>query len=249
MSALRDFSSAAERHSAIRLQLQSCIWEAFSPPRLIISLLNSGGTWWSTTDPKNWAAWAESNSMYMNIGERSLSYLPTRRTSFVCNSARHTSFMLRRSSAILAPEWTVCAGSDPLGKGPTRTMGQSIIVPGALCRIAAGSRGWSALLSACCGHCGRVMLTVTGPSCKGIRITVLRARRRPVASILTRRRESGESGETCSFVFLEPLPPVDMLLTLQQQLRANPQVRRNPQVRHRSCCSADWQKKKPKRKK
>ena len=98
-----------------------------------------------------------------------------------------------------------------------RTMGQSIIAPGALCRIAAGSRGWSALLSACCGHCGRVMLTVTGPSCKGIRITVLRARRRPVASILTRRRESGESGETCSFVFLEPLPPVDMHLTVSSR--------------------------------
>ncbi len=99
MSALSIFSSAAERHSAIRLQLQICIWEACFPPRLIISLLNSGGTCWSTTDPKNWAAWAESNSMYINIGlvmigELSLSNLPTRRTPFVCNSARHTSFML-----------------------------------------------------------------------------------------------------------------------------------------------------------
>ncbi len=152
--------------------------------------------------------------MYINIGELSLSYLPTRQTPSVCSTAQHTSCMLQWSSSILAPEWTVCAGSYPLGKGAMRTIGQSIINPCAKCRIAAGSRGWSSLLSACCGHCGRVMLTVTGPSSKGILITVLQAKRRPVTSILTRRLESGESGETCCVKPLEPLPPIDLHLTV-----------------------------------
>jgi hypothetical protein len=55
-----------------------------------------------------------------------------------------------------------------------------------------------------------VMLTVIGPSSKGIEFEARRARIRLVASIVVRSRESGDSGEKCTIVPFPPLPPVDM---------------------------------------
>ena len=63
------------------------------------------------------------------------------------------------------------------------------------------------------------------PSGRGITVCVLRAMRRFVPSMVTSRRDSGESGDTCSIVRFPPLPPLaEMYRTVASRDRTEPSV-------------------------